>query len=198
MFANDAMACFDRMVPGISSLIAWKFGMTETVMWCRNETIKKLKRNIRTGCGDSEEYYDDHGGDDPMNGEVQGKEDVASLWCLMSHTILTAHSALHTPIEMMGATKGCKVEKNNDEFVDNTDVYAEAKKWDGESEKEAVSSLQQKAQSWARLIAVLGGAIAFHKCIWQVIGWNYTYFPQTMKTKSEYNIKLTNRTGAKN
>ena len=55
MFANDTTACFDRMVPGISSLIARKFGMTETVMRCRNETIKKLKRNIRTGCGDSEE-----------------------------------------------------------------------------------------------------------------------------------------------
>ena len=86
----------------------------------------------------------------------------------MSHTILTAHSAFHTPIEMMGATKGCKIEKNNDAFVDDTDGYAEAKKWDGESEKDAVCSLQQKAQSWARLIAVLGGAIAFHKCIWKL------------------------------
>ena len=45
---------------------------------------------------------------------------------------------------------------------------------------------------------MLGGAIAFHKCIWQVIGWNYTHFPPTMKTKSEYSIKLVNRTGAKN
>ena len=98
-----------------------------------------------------------------MNGEVQGKGDVASLWCLMSHTILTAHSALHTPIEMTGATKGCKVEKNNDAFVDDTDGYAEANISDCEAEKEAVRSLQQKAQSWARLIAVLGGAIAFHK-----------------------------------
>ena len=88
MFANDATACFDRMVPGILPLIAWKFGMAETVMQCRNETIRKLKRNIRTGCGDSEEYYDEHDGDDPMNGEVQGKEYVASLWCLMSHNIL--------------------------------------------------------------------------------------------------------------
>ena len=85
--------------------------MTETVMRCRNETIKKLKRNIRTGCGDSDEYYDEHDGVDPMNWEVQGKGDLASLWCLMSHTILTAHSALHTPIEMTGATNGCKIEK---------------------------------------------------------------------------------------
>ena len=106
-----------------------------------------------------------------------------------------AHSALHTPIEMTGATKNCKIEKKNDAFVDNTDGYAKVKKWDGESEKEAVSSLQQKAQLWARLIAVLGGATAFHKCIWQVIGWNYTHFPPKLKTKSEYNIKLTNRAG---
>ena len=86
------------MGPGILSLIARKFGMAETVMRCRNETISKLKRNIRTGCGDSEEYYDEQDGDDPMNGDVQRKGDMSSLWCHMSHTILKAHSALHTPI----------------------------------------------------------------------------------------------------
>ena len=45
----------------------------------------------------------------------------------MSHTILKAHSAIHTPIEMTGATKDCKIEKNNDAFVDDTDGYAESK-----------------------------------------------------------------------
>ena len=75
--------------------------------------------------------------------------------------------------------------EKNDAFVDDTDGYAETKNWGRESEKEAVESQQWKAQSWARLIAVLGGAIAFHKCIWQVIGWNYDKFPPTLKTKLE-------------
>ena len=53
MFANDATACFDRMVPGVSSLIARKFGVSSAIMQCRNETINSLERNVRTGCGDS-------------------------------------------------------------------------------------------------------------------------------------------------
>ena len=47
----------------------------------------------------------------------------------MLHTILTAHSALHTPIFIVGAMKNCKVEKNKNAFVDDTDGYAEAKFW---------------------------------------------------------------------
>ena len=110
MFENDATSCFNGMVPGVSSLIARKFGVSETMMGCRNDTIKKLKWNIRKGCGDLEEYYVENDGDDPLSGEVQGKGDLASLWCLMSHTILKAHSTLHTLIVMKGATKGLKIE----------------------------------------------------------------------------------------
>ena len=53
--------------------------------------------------------------------------------------------------------------------------------------------MQKKAQYWAYLIAVLGGAIAFHKCVWQMIGWNYEKFPPEMKQQSEQSIKLTDR-----
>ena len=111
MFANDAMACFDRMVPGVSSLIARKFGVAASIMKCRNETIKVLKRNVRTGCGDSKDIYDEEEADNVINGEVQGKVDVESLWCLTLHTIMEAHTSLHTPITMTGETDKIKVQK---------------------------------------------------------------------------------------
>ena len=91
----------------------------------------------------------------------------------MSHTILEAHTVLHKPITMMGVTNNIVVQKNNDAFVDDTDGYAEAVERGDNTEEEAIKSLQEKAQSWAKLIAVLGGSIAFHKCIWKVIGWDY-------------------------
>ena len=59
MIANDAKACFDRMVPGVSSLIARKFGVAASLMKCRIKTIKVLKINARTGCGDLEEIYEE-------------------------------------------------------------------------------------------------------------------------------------------
>ena len=47
------------------------------------------------------------------------------------------------------------------------------------------------------MIAVLGGSIAFHKCIWKVIGWDYKVSPPRMKEKSNYKIELTDREGMK-
>ena len=102
MFANDATVCFDRIVPGLSSRIARKFEVSTSIMECRNETIKALEWNIRTGCGDSDETYKEGEDSDSLCGEVQGKGDVASLWCLTSHTILTAHTSLHSPMKMHG------------------------------------------------------------------------------------------------
>ncbi|MFN9954308.1 MAG: hypothetical protein ACK55I_14530, partial [bacterium] len=64
MFANDATTCFDRMVPVVSSLIARKFGVAASIMKCRNVIIKKLKRNVRTDCGDSEITYEEEDADD--------------------------------------------------------------------------------------------------------------------------------------
>ena len=85
--------------------------------------------------------------------------------------------------------------KNNDAFVDNTDGYADVEQRNNEAEYEVVQALQNKAQSWAKLIAILGGAIAFHKCAWQMIGWNYNVCPPVIKMKSESSIKLTDREG---
>ena len=91
MFANDGSACFDRMVPGVSSLIAKKFGIDSKIMECRNGVIKTLRRNVRTVRGDLEMVYKNSDQDAPLNVEVQGKGDVASFWYLKSHTILNSH-----------------------------------------------------------------------------------------------------------
>ena len=63
--------------------------------------------------------------DDVINGEVQGKGDVASLWFLTFHTILEVHTLLNTPINMTGATYKVKVQKNN-AFADDKYGYVEA------------------------------------------------------------------------
>ena len=77
-------------------------------------------------------------------GEVQEKGDVASLWCLMSHTILTAHRSIHSPMKMHGVTPGMVSTKNNDAFVNDTDGYTDVERRSPDSEKETVSALQKR------------------------------------------------------
>ena len=47
MFAKNATACFDRMVPGVSLLIARKFGVASSIMECQNETIKAFEVELK-------------------------------------------------------------------------------------------------------------------------------------------------------
>ena len=76
LFANDATACFDRMVPAISTIIAMKYGMHPNVMISRNMTMEDMEHAIRTKHGDSTITYKEESGDYKLAGVTQGKEDV--------------------------------------------------------------------------------------------------------------------------
>jgi hypothetical protein len=51
MFAADLTACFDRMFPPISNILAGKFGVDINVLKARGETIDALERSVRTVMG---------------------------------------------------------------------------------------------------------------------------------------------------
>ena len=53
LFANDAVACFDRMVPNLSTLVARKYGVASNVMRSHNMTIERMEHGVRTSHGDS-------------------------------------------------------------------------------------------------------------------------------------------------
>ncbi|KAL7533444.1 hypothetical protein ACHAXR_008968 [Thalassiosira sp. AJA248-18] len=116
LFANDAVACFDRMVPNISTLIARKYGVTKSVMRSRNATMEQMQHRIRTGHGESKHTYQQNADDVPLAGETQGKGDVASLWSLLSQTILRTQQDLHEPLTLPHVTGSPKISKNNDAF----------------------------------------------------------------------------------
>ena len=82
MFAADLTACFDRMFPSLSNIAAGKFGMSKSVLVARGETIKRMRRAVRTGHGVSELTYGNERGEPEIAGELQGKGDVAILYCL--------------------------------------------------------------------------------------------------------------------
>ena len=64
--------------------------------------------------------------------------------------------------------------------MDYMDGYSEAKGYGSDAESETVVSLQEKSYLWSKLIAIIGGDISFHKCIWQFIGWDYTQAPKKL------------------
>ena len=90
LFANDQTACFDRMIPSFTNIIAQANGATETELLCRSKTIAKMIRHIKTGMGVSKQAYKNQPGHPQIQGEIQGKGDVASLWTMTSSILLFA------------------------------------------------------------------------------------------------------------
>lgn len=94
LFANDATACFDWIVPHLMTLLARKYGVVTNVMRSRNATMHQMQHGVRTNHGNSTTTYQQELGDVPLAGETQGKGDVASLWSAESHTLLQAHHSM--------------------------------------------------------------------------------------------------------
>ncbi|KAL7545378.1 hypothetical protein ACHAWF_008725 [Thalassiosira exigua] len=166
LLANVATACFNRMVPNISMLIACKSGMSKSVMQARNQVMASMRYAIRTSHGESHESFRQEPGDEALNGEGQGKDAVARLWNVLSHTLLCAHQELHEGLLLPHVADVLWLTaKNNDSFVDDT--YAMASKCSSSfylSEILTVERLEKGAQLWADLIRASGGSIALHKC----------------------------------
>ncbi|KAL7548720.1 hypothetical protein ACHAWF_017511 [Thalassiosira exigua] len=167
LFANDATACFDRMVPNISALISRKSGMSKSVVRARNKVMTSMKHSICTSHGESQDTFCHEPGDVDIHGEGQGKGDVASLWSILSHTILRAHQELHEGLVLPHVANVMRlIAKNNHSFVDDTDAMVpKCSSSFYLSEKLTVQHLEKDAQLWADLIRASGGSIAQHKCV---------------------------------
>ena len=122
LFANDAVASFDRMVPNLLALVAMKYGVMPNVMISRNLVMSKMKHRVRTRHVDSPATYCQEPGDTEIVGETQGKADIACIWNLLSQTILRSHQTLHQVVTLYSANRKRKIERNNnDAFVDDCD-----------------------------------------------------------------------------
>jgi len=131
-------------------------------------------------------------------GETQGKDYVACIWSVMSHTLLRAHSAIHNGIELKSINSKQSIVKNTDAFIDDCNGVASKQQCTARESKDATRThLQNGAQLWADLINVTGGAIAFHKSGWQMLAIDDTSFPPTVNRDPGGNIWLKDAFGCK-
>ena len=96
-----------------------KYGVAPTVMKSRNLVMEAMQHIVRTKYGESTLRYMQENGDFALAGETQGKGDVASLWSILSHTLLRAHQVMHEGIKLHHVNQETCISKNNDSFVEN-------------------------------------------------------------------------------
>jgi hypothetical protein len=196
LLANDMTACFDRMVPDISSIIARKYGISKGIMRCRNKVIESMQHHIQTAHGDSTNYYENDPESIPMSGEIQGKGDVATLFALESQTILNTHRELTTGIVLPHvAHPNVRIVKNNDAYVDDNDgSTAVSGNNFRKCEREVMIKTERNSQLWNDLVDGTGGAIAHHKTVIQAACHDDSH-PPRLKSTPDTNISLRDRYG---
>ena len=196
LFANDSSACFDRMYPALSNVIGRKFGLDHNVMHTRSRTMSLMKRSLRTDLGTSEGTYMNIPGEPSMEGEYQGKGDVAILWAITSHSVLTAYSTLHPPMILPDVANNQTNEKRNVSFVDDTDSLYGSQFSDPDTINEVVTQLAAGAQRWTNTLEVVGQSMAFHKSAWQILGYENNNGRMHILDKVPHHIELHDSGGA--
>ena len=198
LFTNDATACFNQMVPNISTLVAQKYGMDLKVMISRNLVMADMEHSVHIKHGNSCDTYREESGDVKIAGETQGTSSAGCLWSIKSHMFLRTHQTLHEGINLPHVNGTRNIRRNNDVFLDDADAKAAQQGATFSlSERKLVAHLVKGAQLWAKLIGSMGCAITQHRSVWQMLSWWDNTYSLTLKEYSSLNITISDCQGVK-
>jgi hypothetical protein len=163
---GDLQSCYDRIPAFFSNMAAQKKGMWKENCISRAVTLLGSKRHIKTAAGISAGSYKNEAPQlnelkDLIEGEGQGKGDVGTLWDIISHILLTAHSNLVPGVLMMSANKKIEQRRVNDGYIDDVDNLADAPVTN--RAPECIDRITQTAQMWAAIVVISGQIMGFHK-----------------------------------
>jgi hypothetical protein len=168
---HDMMAHFDRMYPEMSAIYASKYGVAEPIMQSINSTIERLQRNVETANGVSAKAYRQVEGEPRIGGMVQGKADVPQFSTQQSDIMLKAHKSLTYGVHLRSPNLSRKIEHHSVSFADDTDGQVSEDTVEKMHIPRVVRRLQHSGQKWNNISDICGGAIAHHKCFWQMLAW---------------------------
>lgn len=168
---HDMTAHFDRMYPEMTSIYATKYAVDEGIMKSVGYTIARLRRNVETALGVSEKSYGQEVGAPRIGGMVQGKADVPQLSTQQSDVMLRAHKTLTYGVLINSPGMHRSIRHHSVAFADDTDGHVASETVENISIPRMVRRLQHSGQTWNDISNICGGALAHHKCFWQMLCW---------------------------
>ena len=200
---NDAIGCYDRIVPTLCDLAMRARGCPKGIAKCHTLTQKGMIHRIRisTGISDgmirfsetSQKVYD---GNKLMciqgktGGIGQGGGAGPLSWIAIIDVMLEAYRNIcpgANAIDPMMLYTMCYWLIS---YVDDNTIVAGFK--DGTNQNTIMDTLQKNLSSWRRLLQLTGGDIDVIKSKWCVMRWRYSkdWGEATMETKKEFPGKL--------
>ena len=135
-------------------------------------TIQQMKFHLRTGFGDSEEWYGGNMEDLPMQGVCQGNGGGPALWCATSAPIVSLQHRLGNTSEIQGTMSQEGLSMVGFLFVDDTDLVVFARE-DQDDPETIIQVLQERVRAWHGSLRATGGALRAEKCSWSIAAYHW-------------------------
>eukprot|EP00957_Ditylum_brightwellii_P064797 4916611-Ditylum_brightwellii.AAC.1 len=149
---NDAVACYDHMIPELTSVHLQSLGLPAPAAKCSVKLDYEMRHHIKTKAGISTES---HGHTECFSkyGEGQGKASSPSNWLCTICTLLSTLYGLCKGINLWSVGKRFKSQRVSDAYVDDTDAATiDQDTQISDNHLKIRDKLQTIAQTWSELL----------------------------------------------
>jgi hypothetical protein len=170
--ANDAKACYDRIVHSIAILSLRRVGLPLAPARSMFQTLQKSAHHVSTAFGVSTRHYGSKRST-PMQGVGQGNGAGPCIWAVISTVLIMAMASKGHGFNMLSALSSVLISFVCYAFVDDTDLVHTAQST-AVSGEVVIDEMQGILDRWAGLLRATGGALVPKKSYWYAIDfkWN--------------------------
>jgi hypothetical protein len=157
--AEDATACYDRIIPGVGNLASRAHGLHRTVAIVQRTTLSEVKYHLKTQLGITDDFYQ-HCEMFPIFGTGQ-----VTVWLVVSSILFLCYSAKAHSARFESPNGSISIDIFRIGFVDDTCSYV-----NGFTANEIITPeklillLTQDSQLWCDLLWKSGGSLELPKC----------------------------------
>ena len=172
LIANDAKSCYDRILHFATYAALRRAGIPKEAVISMVHTLRTMKHRVRTGYGDSIDYYGGEDDGDP-HGTTQGNGAGPAIWALVSSPLLDILREKGYGAKLLSPIRKEFFHLCGFAFVDDTDTIQTGEI--GTPSEELLIEAQLEMNLWENLIRATGGAIEGDKSDYTVINWKWKH-----------------------
>ena len=169
--ANDAKACYDRILHFAAYISLRRIGMKKEAVISMLEPIRRMEHVIRTAYGDSKMSYGGEDWETDPSGICQGNGAGPAIWAIVSSPLFECLRQQGFGVELTSAIKRTYFHISGFAFVDDTDTVQTGDL--GDTTSQVMEKAQGELNLWEELIRATGGGLEGDKSDFAVI--NYTW-----------------------
>ena len=171
--AEDATACYDRIIPGVGNLASRSHGLHRNVAIVQGSTLQEVKYHLKTQLGVTDEYYQ-HCTISPIYGTGQGSGNSPTVWLVVSSILFRCYSATANGARFESPDGSVIIDLYRVGFVDDTCCYVNLFRRDTPPDPiELIQLLQHDSQLWSDLLWKSGGALELPKCTYHYSQYDF-------------------------